>query len=205
VFCEPPASQRKAAGIYEGKQTMERENQEQTKPRIYVASLADYNAGKLIGKWIEATQEAKAIHAEIHDMLKLSREPVAEEWAIHDYEGFCGLDIGEYSDIESVAEAATLVVEHGPVFAKLVDHLGGLSQIEEAKRYIEDGCHGVYDKLEHYVMELVEDCYSDCLQNLPDFIRLNIDYEGIARDMELGGDVFTIEHDHKVHVFVAYV
>ncbi len=184
---------------------METENQEQTKPRIYVASLADYNAGRLIGKWIDATQEAQAIHEEIAELLKQSQEPIAEEWAIHDYEGFSGVDIGEYSDIESVAEAATLVVEHGPVFAKLVDHLGGLSQIAEAKRYMEDGCHGVYDKLEHYVMELVEDCYSDCLQNLPDFIRLNIDYEGIARDMELGGDVFTIEHDHKVHVFDANV
>ncbi len=184
---------------------METKKQEQTKPRIYVASLADYNAGKLIGKWIDATQDAQAIQAEIHDMLKQSREPIAEEWAIHDYEGFYGLDIGEHSGIDSVAEAATLVIEHGPVFAKLVEHLGGLSQVEEAKHYMSNGYRGGYENLEDYAAEWVEDCYVDQLKNLPDFVRYHIDYEGVGRDLELNGDVFTVECDNEVHVFEANV
>ena len=59
-----------------------------TTPRIYVASLADYNAGRLHGRWIRADQQAEALHQEIAAMLAESQEPVAEDWAIHDYENF---------------------------------------------------------------------------------------------------------------------
>jgi hypothetical protein len=123
---------------------MNTEHQEQPKaiPRIYVASLADYNSGRLVGKWIDATQEADAIHEEIREMLKQSREPIAEEWAIHDYEGFLGLNIEEYSSMENVAAAAKLVVEHGQLFAELVNHFGGLQHIEEAQQYLSEGYRG---------------------------------------------------------------
>jgi len=52
--------------------------------RIYVASLSDYNAGRLHGAWIDATQDADEIEAEVQEMLAASPEPIAEEWAIHD-------------------------------------------------------------------------------------------------------------------------
>jgi antirestriction protein len=57
-------------------------------PRIYVASLSDYNAGRLHGRWIDAAQGVEAVEAEIVDMLGESRQLVAEEWAIHDYDDF---------------------------------------------------------------------------------------------------------------------
>ena len=57
-------------------------------PRIYVASLADYNSGRLRGRWIDADQPAEAIREQIVEMLAESNEPIAEEWAIHDYENF---------------------------------------------------------------------------------------------------------------------
>jgi len=46
-------------------------------PRIYVASLADYNAGRLHGCWIDADQSADAIRDEIAQMLAESKEPIA--------------------------------------------------------------------------------------------------------------------------------
>lgn len=58
-------------------------------PRIYVACLAAYNNGILYGKWIDADQDADSIRLEIQIMLAGSPVPRAEEWAIHDYEGFC--------------------------------------------------------------------------------------------------------------------
>jgi antirestriction protein len=58
------------------------------KPRIYVACLAAYNSGYLHGQWINADQPAAKIFAEIRDMLQASPESGAEEWAVHDYEGF---------------------------------------------------------------------------------------------------------------------
>src|SRR5436189_4774564 len=57
-------------------------------PRIYAATLSDYNAGRLHGAWIDADQDPEELQAEIDAMLAKSAEPVAEEWAIHDYEGF---------------------------------------------------------------------------------------------------------------------
>ena len=104
-----------------------------------------------------------------------------------------------------ITEAARLMGEHGTLFAELVAHLGGRSGIDEARRYMEEGYCGEFDKLEHYAEELLDDCYGDALKSLPDFIRYHIDYEGIARDMELGGDVFTIEHGRKIHVFNANI
>jgi antirestriction protein len=173
------------------------------KSRIYVASLADYTAGRLLGRWIDAAQPAEAIHAEVAAMLAESMEPIAEEWAIHDHEGFGSLRLGEYETIDNVAEVANLIEEHGPVFAELVGHFGGTSDVDEAKRYMEDGYRGEFDRVDCFVEEFVEDCYGDVLKQLPDFLRYHIDFEGIARDMEMGGDIFTVESEGKVHVFWA--
>ena len=172
-----------------------------TVPRIYVASLADYNAGRLLGKWIDAAQPAENIHAEISAMLKTSPETIAEEWAIYEYEGFGTLRLGESESIENVAEVAELIEEHGLIFAELIANFGGPGGLEEAKRYMEDGYGGVYDRLEDFVANHVKDCYGDVLDDLPEFLRHHIDYDGIAHDMELGGDIFTIELDGQVHVF----
>src|SRR5687767_8165427 len=93
-------------------------------PSIYVASLSDYNAGTLHGRWIDATQDAEDIQAEVQDMLSKSTEPHAEEWAIHDYEGFEGLKLSEWESFEKVSEVAQAIEEHGPAFAAYVDNEG---------------------------------------------------------------------------------
>ena len=176
--------------------------QEQTMsatPRIYVASLADYTAGRLHGRWIDADQSAETIREQIGEMLAQSKEPLAEEWAIHDYENFGDLRLDEFDDIDRVAEVAHLMTEYGPVFASLIDYLGHTSSVDEARRYMEDGGYqGEFDSLAEYAQELIEDCYSDVLNNLPEFIRYRIDYDGIARDMELSGDVFTLQCEGRV-------
>lgn len=174
-------------------------------PRIYVASLTDYNAGRLHGCWIDANQPADAIQEEIAQMLTESKEPIAEEWAIHDYEYFGDLELSEYAGIDQVAKAAYQIVEHGPVFAALLNYVGGTSCMEEALRYMEEAYCGEYDSLIEYAEQFIDDCYADSLKNLPEFIRFYIDYEGIASDFELGGDVFTLECEGKVHVFYAHI
>lgn len=178
---------------------------QQITPRIYVASLADYNAGKLLGCWIDADQSADEIRRHIEEMLAKSGEGIAEEWAIHDYEGFGNLGLSEFEDLDRVAELGTLIAEHGELFAKLAANFGGTSGIEDAKRYMAEGYCGAYDSLEDYARQFVEDCHGADVERLPEFLRYHIDYEGIARDMELNGDVFTIEHEHQVHVFYGNV
>lgn len=169
-------------------------------PRVYVACLAAYNNGKLHGTWINADQDADDIRAGIADMLKASPETNAEEWAIHDFEGFGGLRLSEGEDIEQLVELAELITEHGDVSAKLVDHVGGLQYLEHAKTLMEDEYAGAHDSLEDFAYEFLED--TGQLESVPDNLRPYFDSEKFGRDLELGGDVFTIDGENgQVHVF----
>ncbi len=122
-------------------------------PRIYVASLADCTAGRLHGRWIDADQPVETIREQIAEMLAKSPLPVAEEWAIHDYENFGELALSEFEDLDHVAQVARSIVQYGPVFAGLVNYVGGVSEVEEARLRMEDGYRGVFNSLAHYAKE----------------------------------------------------
>tara|TARA_R110002110_G_scaffold42613_1_gene133580 strand:+ start:64 stop:594 length:531 start_codon:yes stop_codon:yes gene_type:complete len=88
-------------------------------PRVYVASLADYNAGRLHGVWVtlrpfcEVAELVEHLERETAAMLKTSREEFAEEWAIHDYENFGDHNVfGEYEDFSYVAKVAVFIHQH---------------------------------------------------------------------------------------------
>src|SRR5260370_29884745 len=95
---EPPTPERPEDGTL----PEEKEARSEDDPRIYVAALSDYNAGRLHGAWINANQEPEELQAAITAMLAKAKEPIAEEWAIHDYEGFEPLRLSEYESIEHV-------------------------------------------------------------------------------------------------------
>ena len=91
-------------------QTGQQGSPDSVEPRIYVASLSDYNNGHLHGRWISAAQDPDLIYDEIHQMLATSPSPQAEEWAIHDYEGFTPHDICETEDIPTIARIAMEII-----------------------------------------------------------------------------------------------
>jgi antirestriction protein len=191
-------------GAHMEQRNLDRERTAET-PRIYVVSLADHNAGRLHGRWIDADQPAETIREQIDQILAESKEPVAKEWAIHDYEGFGDLELSEGEDIDRVAQAAFLISDHGLVFTSLLGYLGGMAFVERARRYMERGYLGGFESPANYAYRYVEDCYGYVLRRLPNFIRYNLNYESIAHDMELGGKVFTVEFEHKTHVFDARI
>jgi antirestriction protein len=161
--------------------------------RIYVACLAAYNNGILHGRWIDAHQDTDDIYAAIREMLKASPIAGAEEWAIHDYEGFEGLYIAEYQGIEQVADFAAFIAEHGELGAKLVNHYGSL---EAARETLEDYYAGEYSSLADFAQEMTESSTT-----IPDSLRYYIDWESMARDMEIN-DVLAIHLSFdRVHVF----
>lgn len=170
-------------------------------PRIYVVSLADHKAGRLHSRWIDADQPAETIREQIAQMLAESKEPAAKEWAIHDHEGFGDLEVSEGEDIGHIAQAAFLIGEYGLMFTSLLRHLGGIASVEQARRCMEQGFLGAFDNAAKYAYRYVEECYGYILRRLPNFIRYNLNYESIAHDMELDGDVFTLEFEHKIYVF----
>ncbi len=165
-------------------------------PRIYVACLASYNSGILHGAWIAADQDARDIHAEIQSMLAKSPEPVAEEWAIHDYEGFHGSRLAEYESIETVADIANLIAEHGQLGAAALAHCDSPAAAREA---LSDSYQGAFDSPADWAEQLLED--SGDLAQIPERLRGYFDFESYARDAELSGDIFVIEVERQHHVF----
>ena len=147
----------------------------------------------LCGVWIDATQSVEAIHSQITAMLGASQIEEAEDYAIHDYEGFEGVSIAEYQGIESVVEIATFVQEHGVLGGKLIAYFGDLGEAGEA---ISDRYAGLYLSLEDFARELTEET-----TDIPENIAFYVDYERMARDLEIS-DVLSIETGcEQVHVF----
>lgn len=164
--------------------------------RIYVACLAAYNNGILHGKWIEANQDPYDIWEEVSTMLLASPIEGAEEWAIHDYEGFEGYSVSEYEGFESISNIAAFIDEHGPLGGQVLEHYGDL---EEAKKALEEHYAGEYESLSDFAQELTEQGAT-----IPDNLAFYIDYEKMARDLEIS-DVLTIKTAFdEVHVFWAH-
>ncbi|WP_018416229.1 antirestriction protein ArdA [Teredinibacter turnerae] len=163
-------------------------------PRIYVADLAAYNNGKLHGVWIDAALELDDIQDAVAKMLKASPEGFAEEYAIHDYEGFGSYRVSEYEGLESVHEVACFIEEHEELGAELLAHF---SSIDEARTAIDENYAGCYESVADFAEELTEDSVQ-----IPESLARYIDYNAMAYDMEVGGDIFTIELGYReVHIF----
>lgn len=161
--------------------------------RIYVACLAAYNDGILHGEWIDAVQGADDIQTAISDILSTSPIPRAEEWAIHDYEGFEGLHLSEYEGINSVVEKALFIEQRGELGAALVDYYG---DIESAQSALEDHYAGVYESLEDFAQEITEDT-----TEIPHNLAHYIDYVRMGRDLAIN-DVNAITlNNGEVHIF----
>jgi antirestriction protein len=161
--------------------------------RIYVACLAAYNNGELHGHWIDATLGEDHISEEIAAMLAASPMPDAEEWAIHDFEGFEGASIAEYESIQTVAELAAFIEEYGPVAAMLAGHYADLADAKEAMR---DHYAGVYPSVEDFVQELTEE-----ITQIPDNLQYYIEWESMARDMEIDDILVFRTGSDEVHIF----
>jgi antirestriction protein len=161
--------------------------------RIYVACPEAYNHDILHGCWIDAGQEPAAIRSAISAMLATSPMAGAEEYVIHDYEGFEGAYIGEYADIEGVAALAAFIAEYGALGGKLVEYFG---DVDDAREAMEERYYGEYKRLSDFVEESIGNSY-----DIPDALRAYIDYEAMARDWAIN-DILTIETGFEcVHVF----
>lgn len=163
-------------------------------PKIYVACLASYNNGILHGTWIDLIQDIEDVHSELRQMLKSSPITGAEEWAVHDYEEFEGHGLSEYTSIETAYEIAWFVYEHGCIAGKLLQHFSGdLSEAQNAM----DNHAGEYRSLADFAEEITEQTTT-----IPKNLMYYIDYESMGRDMEMNGDVFTIETSfEEIHIF----
>ena len=183
------------------------EREPATDTRIYVASLSDYNDGRLHGAWIDADGEPDDLDEQVQAML--ARSPMrseaggAEEWAIHDYEGFGPLRLGEYEDIATISTIGQGIAEHGPAFAHWAA-ISGTSDRDELARF-DDVYLGHWESVAAYAEELLEDLGIDDLleRAIPEHLQayVHVDVEGFARDLEYSGDLSSSEGDDGVYLF----
>jgi len=172
-------------------------------PRVYVASLSDYNAGILHGRWIdvgdlEGLREAVAAMLSESPTAKADGCP-AEEWAIHDYEGFGPIKVSESEDLATVCQWAEAIDRHGEPFAAWVAREPAYHTDPEK---FEEAYRGHWKSLEDYAAEFC----AECMGEVPAWLAGYVDYEKMGADWEMGGDIYTVESDEGgVWVFDGHV
>lgn len=152
-------------------------------PRVWVASLADYANGDLHGEWFDATHEPAVLELAAKHMLRLGRTAGAEEWAIFDYDGFAGAELGEYESFETVSRIARGIAEHGEAFGHWAGYVGSGSA-EQLDRY-EDHYRGEWASFKAYIEDYLEETeFYRFLDAVPEDMRgyVEVDVEQIARD-----------------------
>ena len=162
------------------------------RPAIYVACLAAYNNGILHGRWIWA-DDADEMRTATRTMLEKSPEPHAEEWAIHDYAGFEGCRISEYQSFKTVAEIAVFIQEHDALGATVLEHFGG--NLEDARAALTEHYSGEHESLADYAQSFTVDRGGE----IPPSLRNYIDWNSMAQDMILNGDIYAIEMGFQSH------
>ncbi|MFT4042905.1 MAG: antirestriction protein ArdA [Gordonia sp. (in: high G+C Gram-positive bacteria)] len=171
-------------------------------PRVWIGSLADYNAGHLHGDWCDAAVDPDDLQTAVDHILARSSEPDAEEWGIFDYDDFGGFHVGEYDTLEHVTAVARGIAEHGPAFAAWAELHDGdpdlLAQFDDCYIGTFDSPDWAHDMLDGSGIEETLD------RDIPAGLRpyIQFDYAGFARDCQLSGDVH-IENapDGKVWIF----
>ena len=147
---------------------------------IYVASLSDYNNGNLHGVWVDLSSDVDEMTAPIEAMLKDSKCPDAEEYAIHDYDA--PFKIGEYTSLKKIAKIVEFIEDNEDnynsqkIIAAVLDYTG-IDDLEYAETLLENS-HGVYDSFKEYAEQYADDCLE-----IPENIQSYFDYDAFARDL----------------------
>lgn len=172
--------------------------------RIYVASLTDYNNGVLHGRWIDLEEhlfDPSSVMDEVEEMLEESptappdSDCPAEEWAIHDHEGFDGLNLGEWDSFETYCHHAEMLEEYGEAWRVYAEWMGS----DADKLGFEDRYRGTYNDEEDCAYEMVEEM--GYLDNVPDTVKNYFDYESFARDLFMSDLYGERGNDGKFYVF----
>lgn len=162
---------------------------------IYVANLAEYNNGKLVGEWIELPQSKNDLHAILNEILGDD-----EELAIHDYE--CDyMQIGEYDNIfklNEIAETMEGLEEYEQKALKAFlengdDFIKALEKVNDGDFRIYSNC----DSMCHVAMEIENECgFSQ------DQYDMYLDIDALARDIEI--EYYSEDEEDYPENFVEY-
>lgn len=169
--------------------------------RVWVACLACYNDGKLIGDWIdaadapgdmdewrEAMREADVAVPATHDA-----DGHEELWSL-DTEGFAELGIrGEMSPVTAreIAEAVgDMDADDAPALAAWYAESSYTTMDWHTVRAFRDAYVGTFDSAWEYAFDLIGELYGEAMAALPDEVRGSIDWKHVAHQMDANGGWF---------------
>jgi len=166
----------------------------ETTPAAWVGCLGCYNAGRLVGEWVDGL-ECDAIPSTLAttgtypggSTFPQCRRCGGDEWWVFDHEGYLGALRGECSPAEAYRLAAELdgipAGERG-AFAVYVEYHGG--DLEYARETFEDAYAGEHASERAYAEHLADECgWYDALERAgvnPGYF----DAEAYARDLFSG-------------------
>lgn len=122
-------------------------------PSIYIADLAEYNAGNLRGEWITVDPEWTAADLEAEMNRRRVLAAGHEEWAIHDFEGFGPVKVEEYDTFETVLEHVRRICEDAPRYFAFIDAMGE----SYADQYDDYEVSGPYESLNEFAQNELDE------------------------------------------------
>lgn len=128
--------------------------------------------------------------------------PSAEEWAIHDYEGFPRSVISEYTSLETVAKWAELLdqaSDTGLPRDVVLSYVADNTELLDSPEEISDRYMGSASTKEEFAEQWTKDC--GYLENVPEQLVFHINWSSYFRDTFEYGGAEAIEHDGEVYVF----
>ncbi|QIG58827.1 ArdA-like antirestriction protein [Gordonia phage DatBoi] len=192
-------------------------------PSIWIADLAAYNAGHLVGEWVEldADTEAEDVYAKIKDICARGDELLRklnewsgphEEFAIHDFEGFGPIKIGEYDPISAVLTHVERMGDEPDKYFAYVEHHGEgyvdsydeADVIDTGQTTMRDVAYEVADEYLEQVRHMdIPGQYRherDENDRITNWLACYFDYDALARDLEIEGNY--VEYGGRIYEIV---
>jgi antirestriction protein len=167
-------------------------------PRIFVASLSEYGAGRIRGGWVEVCDGVPSVSKQLRSRLSAS-DTVDHEWIVLDYDGFGSFRVPDYIDVPTLVAIGEGISEHGLAFAAFLTISNG--EAVAATRGFEDSYVGHWEDPCDYAEEwAVNSGFTEDL--LPEHLReyVHLDLDALVDDLEQ--DVaFVPAPDGGVYVF----
>jgi len=170
--------------------------------KIYLTDLSAYNQGFLIGEWVSLPMDGDELKEKVSEILKKGSDECGfneehEEFFITDYEfeGTQLFKVGEYENLDELNEKCEQLVDLSEddqkKFSYLIDYVGfsfddALERYEDVSIYENTTLEQI---AEDFIYETID------MDNIPDIIKNNIDFKGIAYDFEISGEYESIEGD----------
>ena len=174
----------------------------QTEIKVWIGSLAAYNAGGLIGEWFEVEEDQEA--ADFWQNVK-SRISEIGFRGMSDYELLDELDVMDtdglpsYLDLfqwDRVQEFIKLDDHDRAIASALID--AGLTSVDESlDDLLSDHYRGCHESKRAYAIEYVHECYD--FDAVPEVFRYHFDYDSYANDLDIGSEFCSHCKDYIIY------